>query len=89
MADRVLPSRDAVTGTEFTDLPRYLQDVLLPLAEVWRSGRLVDREAIDREAMTKLYADWHGTDWVDTEGMAATSRMVDLLLDAAIGDGDE
>ena len=49
-----LPSRDAVRHSDnIHDFPTYLERVLLPLAEGWRSGRLVDREAIDYEAMAR------------------------------------
>ncbi len=54
MADRVLPSREAVRHSDnIHDFPTYLERVLLPLAQAWQSGRLVDREAIDYEALAR------------------------------------
>ena len=50
----LLPSREAVAGGEYGDLPTYLQEVLLPLALAWQSGRLVDREAIDWDELIAL-----------------------------------
>ena len=43
---------------------------------------------LDTEAAARLYADWHGTDWVDDDGMRVVRLQVRRLFAAAFeGDG--
>ena len=83
MADRVLPSRDAIgNGGEFIDLLTYLQHVLLPLAIAWESGRLVDREAFDYEAATDTAVE------LLTVEPRWDASATQLVVDAALPDQD-
>ena len=85
-----LPSPEMVTGEFYEDLPTYLQNVLLPLALAWRSGRLVDREAIDyeriEEILLELCEDWY--DMVIREGKMFDFGAAIRALAAALGGTD-
>ena len=79
MADRVLPSREriseAVTFAHITDSDG---DHLIDIAEAYMSGRLVDRDIIDREGARATAADVLHCD--------VSTPEIDLILDAALVD---
>ena len=75
-----LPSRDKRSehGTELA----YDHAEFAALANAWRSGRLVDREAFDYEAAGEVFIHESGPQYNPASGRA--------IVDAAIpGDGDE
>ena len=75
-SDRVLPSREAVRHSDnIHDFPTYLERVLLPLAQAWRSGRLVDREALNASAAVEAIRGRAGY---------TPEVIVTLVLDAAL-----
>ena len=81
MAERVLPSREK---WNVPHAPEYAWDIAAEMTSFerrqitarWLEGRLMDREAIDRD---KIKAQFH---WLDTE------YDIDLILDAALGGSD-
>ncbi len=102
MADRVLPSRDSFSDADIKTLYKhgFFDEEKIIMAYV--SGRLVDREALDYEAMArKVYAlvrsaynqfpdeprkPWDDLDEISKTGLIA---MAQSRVDAAIGDTDD
>ncbi len=80
-----LPSRDAVRHSDnIHDFPTYLERVLLPLAQAWQSGRLVDRETINVEAVAAVEHDQWERGSTVTIGMLRWWRSDDdTVLQAA------
>ena len=80
MADRVLPSREDAKewAARYAGVvnPRSMVDVVA----AYGSGRLVDREAIDREGARATATDVLHCD--------VSTPEIDLILDAALGVGD-
>ncbi len=78
-AERVLPSRDAVDeALTFAPLTDIAEDSIFDIARAYVSGRLVDREAIDREAMKNEFWKWL------PDSFPADSVFYDRALDAAL-----
>ena len=65
-----------------------IANVLVKQAVAASGGQLVDREAIDREAMQNVFIA-HASDQLNPHfSMTAIDAALDLALDAAIGDGE-
>ena len=93
MSDQ-LPSRDAVDeALTFAPLTDIAEDSIFDIARAYVSGRLFDREAIDRRAAIVAVAEGisdhisRADDWTEWETEA--TALVELALAAAIGDTDE
>ena len=89
MADRVLPSREAFEGLQHEPMiDGHLPPGWRTVLREFGSGRLVDREALDRRAAQIAVAEGisdHISTADDWEEWAAEAlALVDLCLDAAL-----
>ena len=85
MAETPLPSRKHFVDLVAGDF-RASESSEYRVLKAYASGRLVDGEAIDREAMQNVFIA-HAADQLDPHfSMTAIDAALDLAFDAAIGE---
>ena len=84
-----LPSRKFIktNGERFKSLPRWVQEVALPIVVAYLEGRLVDREAIGYEAANEAATCWAAYLAGEISYPFGSMVAAEAIVAAAIGDG--